>query len=90
MTTLASPKRVFLSVGELASIAIRNQGMVPEEIMGRFFDKYMTCGRRGGTGLGTYSARLMAETQKGHIVLQSSGGRAPHLPSLCPWRLRCR
>lgn len=53
-------------------ISITNQGIVPEEIKSRFFDKYITFGKRGGTGLGTYSARLMAEVQKGKLILDMS------------------
>jgi signal transduction histidine kinase len=53
-------------------ITVANQGEVPEDIRDRFFDKYITRGRHGGTGLGTYSARLMAETMKGSIGLESS------------------
>lgn len=53
-------------------MAIRNQGAVPEGIRQRFFQKYATEGKRGGTGLGAYSARLMAETQNGSIALDAS------------------
>ena len=56
----------------MASITIHNQGEVPEEIKDKFFEKYVTFGKKAGTGLGTYSARLMAETQKGSIHLHSS------------------
>ncbi|MBF0399442.1 MAG: hybrid sensor histidine kinase/response regulator [Magnetococcales bacterium] len=55
-----------------ATIAIHNQGAVPEAIREKFFEKYVTHGKRGGTGLGTYSSRLMAETQQGQIALHSS------------------
>ncbi|MEO5339875.1 MAG: hybrid sensor histidine kinase/response regulator [Magnetococcus sp. MYC-9] len=65
--------RVALSSGaEEARIAIHNQGAVPEEIVDRFFDKYSTHGKKGGTGLGTYSARLMVETQRGSLHLHST------------------
>jgi two-component system, sensor histidine kinase and response regulator len=37
-----------------------------------FFDKYTTSGKSKGTGLGTYSAKLMARTQSGTIKLDSS------------------
>jgi signal transduction histidine kinase len=55
-----------------ALIRIHNQGAVPEEIREKFFDKYTTVGKSGGTGLGTYSAKLMAETQGGSIHLKTS------------------
>ena len=57
---------------EQAMISVSNRGIVPEEIRERFFDKYITAGKKEGTGLGTYSARLMAETQGGAISLETS------------------
>jgi CheY-like chemotaxis protein len=54
-------------------IRVHNGGAVPEEIRERFFEKYATSGKKKGTGLGTYSARLMAETQRGSIELESTG-----------------
>jgi PAS domain S-box-containing protein len=55
-----------------AKILIRNKGEVPESIRGRFFDKYATAGKKGGTGLGTYSARLIAENFGGRISMTTS------------------
>jgi PAS domain S-box-containing protein len=52
-------------------VSIRNHGAVPEEVRDRFFEKYSTAGKRRGTGLGTYSARLIAETLGGSIALDS-------------------
>jgi len=48
-------------------LSIHNQGCIPEEIRPRFFSKYATHGKRGGTGLGAYSAKLIAETLGGRI-----------------------
>lgn len=56
--------------GDDAVIKITNEGIVPVEIQDNFFDKYTTHGKKGGTGLGTYSARLCAETQNGSIAMQ--------------------
>ncbi len=53
-------------------IAIRNQGAVPVEIRERFFGKFVTHGKQGGTGLGTYSAKLLAEAQDGTVALEVS------------------
>ncbi|MBF0401742.1 MAG: hybrid sensor histidine kinase/response regulator [Magnetococcales bacterium] len=64
--------QILLSDDAAATVAIHNQGTVPDAIRDRFFDKYVTCGKKGGTGLGTYSAKLMAEAQKGSVHLQSS------------------
>ena len=55
-----------------AYIDIHNQGLIPESIRDRFFEKYVTANKKGGTGLGTYSARLMARTQKGDIKVSST------------------
>ncbi|MBF0621836.1 MAG: hybrid sensor histidine kinase/response regulator [Magnetococcales bacterium] len=72
----ASPKKapvtVFLKSGHPAVIEIHNYGAVPEQIRDRFFDKFVTVGKDHGTGLGTYSARLMVETQNGSIAFKTS------------------
>ncbi len=58
---------------EAEVIRIHNTGIVAEEICDRFFEKYVTSRKNsGGTGLGTYSAKLMAETQHGVISMTSS------------------
>jgi CheY-like chemotaxis protein len=53
-------------------IRVHNLGAVPEPIRGTFFDKYATSGKRGGTGLGTYSARLVTEAMGGSIAMETS------------------
>jgi two-component system, sensor histidine kinase and response regulator len=72
----ASPKGevVLISVEtkESALITIHNKGAVAEEIHDKFFDKYSTSGKTTGTGLGTYSAKLIAETQRGQISMSTS------------------
>ncbi|MBF0294876.1 MAG: hybrid sensor histidine kinase/response regulator [Magnetococcales bacterium] len=73
----AAPQQGALTVrleeGEqLATIRITNPGEVPMEIRATFFDKYVTSGKRQGTGLGTYSARLIATTMGGSIELDTS------------------
>jgi signal transduction histidine kinase len=51
---------------------IRNAGTPPASVRERFFEKYATAGKRGGSGLGTYSARLIAETLGGSVSLRVS------------------
>lgn len=63
---------VSLDKKETAIIRIHNKGAVPVEIRDKFFDKYSTFGKTVGTGLGTYSARLMANTLGGSIYLDTS------------------
>ncbi|MCX7173049.1 MAG: hybrid sensor histidine kinase/response regulator [Proteobacteria bacterium] len=53
-------------------ILIQNQGAVPASIRKRFFDKFVTEGKQDGTGLGTYSAKLLTEAQGGRIELAVS------------------
>ena len=53
-------------------VTIKNQGVVPAAIRERFFDKFVTSGKPGGTGIGTYSARLLAEAQNGTVTLAIS------------------
>jgi signal transduction histidine kinase len=57
---------------DTVSISIHNMGVVPETIRGRFFEKYATEGKPSGTGLGTYSAKLMAEAHGGDIEMRTS------------------
>ncbi len=73
----ASPDKEQITVSlseepDEAVIRIHNKGAVPEDIRDRFFEKYVTSGKTTGTGLGTYSARLMAEIQKGRISMTTS------------------
>ena len=55
-------------------VSISNEGAVPESIRERFFEKYSTSGKQGGTGLGTYSAKLLTEAQNGTIALDAQEG----------------
>jgi len=70
----ASPEngRVTIFLDESPTVTIHNQGAVPKTIRDKFFDKYTTVGKPKGTGLGTYSAKLMAETQGGTIHFETS------------------
>ncbi|MEJ5988650.1 response regulator [Ramlibacter sp. PS3R-8] len=57
--------------GDAVALDIHNAGQVPPELRDRFFEKYATHGKAGGTGLGAYSARLMARVQRGSLRMQS-------------------
>lgn len=63
---------VSLEKNDVSTIRIHNQGAVPEDIRDRFFDKYVSGSKRTGAGLGTYSARLIAETLNGSIHFDTS------------------
>lgn len=53
-------------------IAVRNQGGVPEDMRDIFFDKYAKSDGSKGSGLGTYSLRLIARTHGGDARLDAS------------------
>ncbi len=66
------PVTVDISKNGEYRLCIRNAGIVPEAIQDTFFDKYVTRGKSGGTGLGTYSARLIARQHGGDITMRST------------------
>ncbi|MFZ2956745.1 MAG: hybrid sensor histidine kinase/response regulator [Candidatus Ozemobacteraceae bacterium] len=72
----ASPKKQVLEIslneGCICSVEIKNQGEIPSQIRERFFEKYATFGKKSGTGLGAYSARLMARTLGGDLRFSTS------------------
>ena len=55
-------------------LSVHTQGEVPAAVRQRFFEKYATAGKKSGTGLGTYSARLMARTMGGDIRMTTGPG----------------
>lgn len=72
----ASPSggRVTVDVvpGEPTTLRVVNRSVVPPNLRQRFFTKYATEGKPGGTGLGAYSARLIAETHGGSARMETS------------------
>ena len=65
------PITVKLSSGEFPCVSIHNFGEVPATVRDSFFEKYSTAGKSGGTGLGTYSASLIAKVHGGSISMES-------------------
>jgi CheY-like chemotaxis protein len=53
-------------------ITLENQGCVPAAMRECFFEKFATSGKADGTGLGTYSAKLLVEAQNGQIAMATS------------------
>jgi CheY-like chemotaxis protein/two-component sensor histidine kinase len=65
--------RVEDADGVCVEVDIHNGGQVPTEVRERFFEKYATHGKADGTGLGAYSARLMARVQRGSLRMAGDG-----------------
>ena len=73
----ASPEGESVSIGmelkdDTPVILINNNSLIPEEIRDTFFDKNVTHGKEDGSGLGTYSAQLIAKTLKGKLSFISN------------------
>ena len=64
--------RLELLVDDSCRIRIQNPGRVPDAMRDRFFEKYATHGKEGGTGLGTYSAKLIVDAHGGTVSMASS------------------
>ncbi|WMW80012.1 response regulator [Undibacterium cyanobacteriorum] len=63
---------IDIEYAQLITLKIHNDTAVPEELRHCFFDKYATLGKEGGSGLGTYSSRLLAQVQKGDLTMHTS------------------
>ncbi|TIH17977.1 sensor histidine kinase [Marinifilum sp. JC120] len=66
-----SPVTVNLDQAEYPLISVHNFGEVPDAVRDNFFEKYSTAGKSSGTGLGTYSASLIAKVHGGSISMES-------------------
>lgn len=67
-----SSVNIAFSDSEGATVRIHNLGEVPPAIRDIFFEKYSTAGKAEGTGLGTYSAKLIANVHGGDIKMETS------------------
>lgn len=63
---------IELTVGQSTIVRVINKGVVPVEIRDDFFNKFVTYGKKNGTGLGAYSAKLTADTLGGRIAMAVS------------------
>ncbi len=73
----ASPpdRRVKIKIKDsdgFLSIIIHNWGTVPKDIRDAFFEKYVSSGKKGGVGLGTYMAHLVVRAHNGQIDVNTS------------------
>ena len=84
----ASPegREVVVSVTgrDMVWVSLSNAGAVPEALRERFFEKYATSGKAGGTGLGAYSARLIVENLGGRIFFTSDEDAGTTLVCMLP------
>ncbi|MFW5714840.1 MAG: PAS domain S-box protein [bacterium] len=60
-------------------IDIHNSGVIPADIRNNFFDRYVTSGKKNGTGLGTYLAKLVTEFHNGRIDFTTDEQEGTHL-----------
>ncbi|WP_052507204.1 PAS domain-containing sensor histidine kinase [Desulfonatronovibrio magnus] len=60
-------------------IDLHNDGAIPSAVRNRFFDRYATAGKAHGTGLGTFSARLIARSHGGDITFTTSEEHGTHV-----------
>ncbi len=69
---------------DMVWVTLSNDGAVPADIRDRFFEKYATSGKAGGTGLGAYSARLIVESLGGTIGFVSDEAAGTTLCCMLP------
>lgn len=69
-----STVEINISIREQVQLSIHNDTAVPNDLRERFFEKYATAGKLGGTGLGTYSSYVMAQAQGGSLRMETGEG----------------
>ena len=83
----SSTVTISLANESQAILTIHNDGVVPPDLRDKFFEKYSTAGKLGGTGLGTYSSHLLAVVQGGKLTMETSESSGTTLTLLLDqWR----
>ena len=59
-------------LSDYSYISVTNSGIIDEKVSRKIFTKYFSYGKEHGTGLGTYSARLIAKSHGGDISFSVS------------------
>ena len=59
-------------LSDCSYISVTNPGVINEDVSKKIFTKYFSYGKEHGTGLGTYSARLIAKSHGGDISFSVS------------------
>ena len=85
----AAPKNTAITItisedSSFITTKIHNMGEIPVSIRETFFDRYATYGKKHGTGLGTYSARLIASASGGDISFTTSKEKGTTLITTLP------
>jgi PleD family two-component response regulator len=70
---------VSVAKGKKVMVVIHNPAVIPESVKDHFFIKYATANKSSGTGIGTYSAKLMVEVQEGSLTFTSSAEQGTRL-----------
>ena len=65
---------------------MHNWGTVREDIRATFFEKYVSSGKKGGVGRGTYMASLVVKAHNGQIRVDSSEEKGTEV-SMVLWGL---
>lgn len=85
---------VVLSIGlekrgrqDFHRIGIHNLGSIPKDVRDKFFAPYSTSGKKGGSGLGTHSALLVARTHHGDIHFTTSEKEGTHVTIFLPVKI---
>ncbi|MCG6877795.1 MAG: PAS domain-containing sensor histidine kinase [Deltaproteobacteria bacterium] len=73
---------------KMHAIDIHNRTEIPKEIRDHFFEAYTTSGKKGGMGLGTYNASLIARTHHGNIRFTTSEAEGTHVIVSLPSKLQ--
>ncbi len=76
---------IDITSDDLLKVMIKNQGAIPEHVQPRFFEKYVSAGKKHGTGLGTYIARLIAQAHQGDITFTSDEKQGTELTVSLPF-----
>jgi len=75
---------ISIRTGAGTVIDIHNHGVIPSEIRGRFFQKYVTFNKENGLGLGAYSARIIARAHGGDILFTTDPAAGTHILVMFP------
>ncbi|MBD1583982.1 response regulator [Pseudoalteromonas sp. S16_S37] len=72
----ASSKRASININASQSdghivITIHNSDAVPQQVQEQFFEKFVSYGKPGHLGMGTYTARLLCEEQGGRLAFRT-------------------